>query len=109
MWKILLQISIYYRTYDVMEFTERPEYSMDSFLSALGGALSLFLGVSLVQAFEVVEFLILFAWELIKNIWIQYEHLLCSLNARYKYISVMCDGPAGGMRQLKIELVVPYT
>ena len=40
------------------EVNEIPEYTFITFLSALGGALSLYLGISFIQAFEVMEFIV---------------------------------------------------
>ena len=47
------------------EVTETPEFTFDSFLNALGGSLSLFLGFSLIAAFEFIEFIILCSAEII--------------------------------------------
>ena len=54
----LMQISIYYGSLDVDNVAENPEYTFLSFLSSLGGAVSLYLGISFIQVFEVVELII---------------------------------------------------
>ena len=54
----LMQVSIYYGSLDVDHVAETPEYTFLTFLSSLGGAVSLYLGISFIQVFEVVEFMI---------------------------------------------------
>ena len=54
----LMQVSIYYGTLDVDDVAEVPEYTFLTFLSSLGGAVSLYLGISFIQVFEIVQFLI---------------------------------------------------
>ena len=54
----LMQVSIYYGSLDVDNVAENPEYTFLSFLSSLGGAVSLYLGISFIQVFEVVELVI---------------------------------------------------
>ena len=56
--KNLMQVSIYYGSLDVHHVAETPEYTFLTFLSSLGGAVSLYLGISFIQVFEVVEFMI---------------------------------------------------
>ena len=43
---------------DIMSITESPEYDFWSFMSTLGGSMSLFLGITLVSSMEFVELLI---------------------------------------------------
>ena len=43
---------------DEDSIVEEPKYNLSSFLVELGGALSLFLGSSLVSVFEYVEFIV---------------------------------------------------
>ena len=40
-----------------MEIREEPKYDADSLMSSLGGAFSLYLGITLVSLFEVFELL----------------------------------------------------
>ena len=55
----LFQINIFFETLDVEEVKETPEYpTIFDFLNTLGGALSLFLGASLISILEVLEVII---------------------------------------------------
>ena len=54
----LMQVNIYYGSLDVDTVYEEPEFTFLTFLSGLGGALSLYLGISFIQVFEVVEFVV---------------------------------------------------
>ena len=45
---------------DVSEVAEDPEFTTWTFLSSLGGSVSLFLGISFIQCFELVELLLKF-------------------------------------------------
>ena len=56
----LARIDVYYETLDLMEIIESPTFSFTSFLSALGGAVSLILGVSLASALEFVVMFVKF-------------------------------------------------
>ena len=65
----LMQVSVYYGSLDVHHVQENPEYTFMGFLSGLGGAVSLYLGISFIQVFEVVEFMIkLFFYVFSKNV-----------------------------------------
>ena len=44
----------------VTKSVDNKEYTWDQFLNALGGSLSLFLGMSLIAAFEIIELFINF-------------------------------------------------
>ena len=46
---------IYLKTLNVQEISEVPTYTPSGFISALGGALSLSLGISLIMIVELVE------------------------------------------------------
>ena len=48
-------MSIYFGSLDVTSIVESPEFEQGALLNSLGGALSLFLGVSIIMIFEVVE------------------------------------------------------
>ena len=48
-------MSIYFGSLDVTSTVESPEFERGALLNSLGGALSLFLGVSIIMIFEVVE------------------------------------------------------
>ena len=57
----LLQVNVYFKTLNVKRVGETAVYDSlfgSSFVAALGGALSLFLGISLSMVFEVFEFII---------------------------------------------------
>ena len=57
----LLQINVYFKTLNVKRVGETAVYDSlfgSSFVAALGGALSLFLGISLSMVFEVLEFIV---------------------------------------------------
>ena len=53
-----ISVTIYFGSFDVQTIEEIPIYSFWGFLSTLGGALSLFLGLTFIQMFEVLEFLV---------------------------------------------------
>ena len=53
------KVKIYFKDMSVLEVMGREEFpDMFSFLSTLGGAMSLYLGMSIIAAFELLEFLI---------------------------------------------------
>ena len=52
---------------DVAEVSEDPEFTTWSFLSSLGGSVSLFLGISFIQIFEVIELLIKFLFSMVSR------------------------------------------
>jgi len=57
----LLQVNVYFKSLNVRTVIEEPIYDRidgAAFISALGGALSLFLGISISMVFEVIEFVI---------------------------------------------------
>ena len=52
----LFQINIFFESLDVEEVKESPQFAtIWDLLNSLGGALSLFLGVSLISIFEIFE------------------------------------------------------
>ena len=53
-----LSVTIYFGTFDVTTIREVPQFNFWGFLSTLGGALSLFLGLTFIQLLEVVEFIL---------------------------------------------------
>ena len=53
-----LKVQVYFSTNSVTTIEEKPEYTWDQYLASLGGALSLYLGISLVSVFELLDFLI---------------------------------------------------
>ena len=61
-------MSIYFGSLDVTSIVESPEFENGALLNSLGGALSLFLGVSLVMIFEVVEVNVRLGYSLICSI-----------------------------------------
>ena len=54
----LLQINIYFTTLNIHTIQESITYEWNTIIYALGGAMSLYLGISLVMIFEVFEWLI---------------------------------------------------
>ena len=54
----LLKVNVYFKTMDSRLIEESPTYDFTSKLYAIGGAISLFLGISLSMVFEVFELLI---------------------------------------------------
>ena len=57
--KVYLQVKIFYKDLNIQIVTQSEEFpDIWSFMSNLGGAMSLYLGVSLISAFELLEFMI---------------------------------------------------
>ena len=54
----LLKFNVYFKTMDSRLVEESVMYDAPALLYALGGALSLFLGISLAMVFEIVELII---------------------------------------------------
>ncbi|TRY80052.1 hypothetical protein TCAL_06774 [Tigriopus californicus] len=56
----LVKIRVFFNSLNIQHVTESPKYSWSdgTMISALGGALSLYLGISVVMAIEFLEFLI---------------------------------------------------
>ena len=54
----LLKFNVYFKTMDSRLVEESQMYDLLALLYALGGALSLFLGISLAMVFEIVEFVV---------------------------------------------------
>ena len=54
---------------DTDRITEEPKYTISAFLVELGGALSLFLGSSLVSVFEYLEWVVRFIVMLFFNVY----------------------------------------
>ena len=52
---------------DIMSISESPEYDFWSFLSTLGGSMSLFLGITIVSSMEFVELLVRALYFMIKS------------------------------------------
>ena len=59
---------VYYQTLNVRSIEQNEAYPATDLVSGLGGALSLYLGIAIVMAFEVFELI----WDLISNI---FKHL----------------------------------
>ena len=51
-----MKVQVYYGSQSVTSIEEVGKYNFESLLSSFGGALSLYLGVSLVALFELIEF-----------------------------------------------------
>ena len=54
----LLQVNVYFATMKMENIVESPEIDWAEFRNSLGGALALYLGISFVSFFEVVELII---------------------------------------------------
>ena len=50
-----IRLSVYYKSLSTRRIVESPVYNYQSTLTSLGGAVSLYLGVSFISAFEVAE------------------------------------------------------
>ena len=56
---VYLQVKIFYKDLNIQIVTQSEEFpDIWSFMSNLGGAMSLYLGVSIIAAFELLEFVI---------------------------------------------------
>ena len=53
----LLRIRIYYDSKSVQSIVESPQYPQSSIVSNIGGVISLYLGISLVSIFELVDYI----------------------------------------------------
>ena len=52
------QLNIYFSSMTVETIYETPEYTFLSFLSSIGGDLSLYIGITILSFFEVAEFFV---------------------------------------------------
>ena len=52
---------------NVATVVENPEYTFFGFLSTLGGAVSLYLGISFIQLFEVAELAAKIFWSFVSR------------------------------------------
>ncbi len=50
-----LKVDVYFQTLNVREVKQSKKYSFDSAFAALGGGLSLYLGVAIILVFEILE------------------------------------------------------
>ena len=57
-WFHLFQVNVYFATMKMENIVESPEINWAEFRNSLGGALALYLGISFVSFFEVVEFIV---------------------------------------------------
>lgn len=64
----ILRINVYFSSMNVDVYTERPETDFNTFLANLGGQISLFLGVSLLSFFEILDFVFLLVEFLVYNL-----------------------------------------
>ena len=62
-------MSIYFGSLDVTSTVESPEFEQGELLNSLGGALSLFLGSSLVSVFEYLEWVVRFIVAIFFNVY----------------------------------------
>ena len=58
-----LKVQIFYSSMTKTGIKESPKYNFGSFLVSLGGAISLYLGISFVSFFEIVEFVMRFLFK----------------------------------------------
>ena len=54
----LMQVNVYFKTLNTHMVTESEYYDINTMIYAFGGALSLYLGISLVMVFEIFEWII---------------------------------------------------
>ena len=54
---VTFQVLVYFESQSVLVITEEAKYNFESILTSVGGALSLYLGISLVAMFEYFELL----------------------------------------------------
>lgn len=54
----LMRVKIFYESKSVQEVIEKPKYEFSSIMSDIGGAISVYLGISLVSLFELVDIFI---------------------------------------------------
>lgn len=54
----MMKVRIFYETKSVEDIGESKKYNFSSIVSALGGAISLYLGVSMVSIFEIFDVMI---------------------------------------------------
>ena len=52
---MFFQLNVFFKSLSVETVAESAEYTWQSFLSTLGGARSLWLGITFLQIFEVIE------------------------------------------------------
>ena len=55
---MLFKVNVYFATLKMENIVESPEINWAEFRNSLGGALALYLGISFVSFFEVVEFIV---------------------------------------------------
>ena len=62
----MLKFNVFFKTLNSQEVEELVKYDLTTTFYAIGGALSLFLGISLSMIFEVLEFLVDMVINLVK-------------------------------------------
>ncbi|XP_059081142.1 degenerin deg-1-like [Tigriopus californicus] len=60
-----VQADIYYQTLNVRSIVQEAKYSEDGYVAALGGALSVYMGIAVIMIFELLELVI----DLVLNVW----------------------------------------
>ena len=63
----MLKIKVYFDTKTVKSIDEFPQYPTSNIISSIGGVISLYLGISLVSFFELVDLLIHCIYHAIKK------------------------------------------
>ena len=66
--RFIFQINIYFGSLDVTSIVESPKYDNAGLLNSLGGALSLFLGVSIIMLFEWLELIFRLLYSLMRSV-----------------------------------------
>ena len=54
----LLQVNVFFQSLNVRQIDESPTYGTGTLVVALGGALSLYLGISVSMVFEIIELVV---------------------------------------------------
>lgn len=63
-----IKLSVYYENKAVQRSVETPKYTLDTTMSSLGGAISLFLGISIIACFEMFELIIRIVRKIVSSI-----------------------------------------
>ncbi|XP_043237540.1 amiloride-sensitive sodium channel subunit beta-like [Amphibalanus amphitrite] len=58
-----VKLNVYFRDLNIASITESATYTYSTFISSLGGALSLYLGIALILLVELAELLVFLAWD----------------------------------------------
>ena len=65
---LMFQVNVYFGTLNVENISEEPKYpNFTSFFPTIGGILSLYLGLTLVNLFEILEFSIRLIYSIVSS------------------------------------------